>query len=126
MINIDREIVYESHGYRFKNFTILSDDEKRMVLEWRNSADIRKWMLKTDIISYDDHCAFINSLSSRTDKYYWLVFTPEGSPIGVFDIVNVDYENNIAETGDYAKPQRFGDGFYFLRECLFFYFSSFL
>ena len=123
MIEIDKRIVYESHGYKFKNFVCLTEEEKKLVLEWRNSPEIRQWMLNTDIITYQSHCEYIKSLETRTDRYYWLVYTPDNYPIGVFDIVNVDIIRNIAETGDYAKPQKFGDGFYFLRECLFFYFN---
>ena len=123
MIEIDKRKVYESHGYKFKNFVCLTEEEKKLVLEWRNSPEIRKWMFNSDVITYQSHSDYIKSLEKRTDRYYWLVYTPENYPIGVFDIVNVDPIRNIAETGDYAKPQKFGDGFYFLRECLFFYFN---
>lgn len=123
MITIDKRKIYESHGYKFKNFISLSEEEKKLVLGWRNSPEIRRWMRNTDVITYQSHSEFIKSLEKKVDRYYWLVYTPENYPIGVFDIVNVDPIRNIAETGDYAKPQKFGDGFYFLRECLFLYFN---
>lgn len=123
MIKIDRQKIYESHGYKFKNFVCLTEEEKLMVLEWRNSPEIRKWMINSDVISKENHFSYIDSLENREDRYYWLVFKPDDTPIGVFDITSVDRENNIAEIGDYAKPKRFDDGFYFLRECLYFYFN---
>ena len=123
MIEIDRKKIYESHGYKFKNFVCLTEEEKRMVLEWRNSLEIRRWMLNSDTISLENHLVFIEGLNDRSDCYYWLVFKPDGDPIGVFDITNIDREKNLTECGDYAKPKKFDDGFYFLRECLYFYFN---
>ena len=123
MIVIDKDMIYECHGYKFKNFVVLTDDERQMVLEWRNSPEVRKWMLNKEEISYENHCKFIDSLTIENDKYYWLVYAPDQKPIGVFDIIKVDRNENKAESGDYAKPKKFGDGFYFLRECLYFYFN---
>lgn len=123
MIEIDRYKIYESHGYKFKNFVCLTDEEKRMVLEWRNSPEIRKWMINSGEISLENHLAFIDGLRTRSDCYYWLVYKPDGVPIGVFDITKIDRGNNLTECGDYAKPKKFDDGFYFLRECLYFYFN---
>lgn len=123
MIEIDHNKIYESHGYKFKNFVRLTEEEKRMVLDWRNSPEIRKWMLNSGEISLENHLKFIEGLKNRIDCYYWLVYKPDGDPIGVFDITNVDREKNLTECGDYAKPRRFDDGFYFLRECLYFYFN---
>lgn len=123
MIRIDKGKLYESHSYKFKNFICLLEEEKRMVLDWRNSLEIRKWMINRNEINYENHCKFIDSLSLREDIFYWLVYTPDNTPIGVFDIKIIDRDANIAECGDYAKPRKFDDGFYFLRECLFFYFN---
>ena len=33
----------------------LENKDLSTILEWRNHDDIRKWMVNTSIISYDDH-----------------------------------------------------------------------
>ena len=123
MISIEKNKIYESNGYRFKNFILLSVEEKKMVLEWRNSPDIRKWMYNRDEISLQDHFDFIDGLKERDDRYYWLVFDPKGRPMGVFNVVDVDRNNEIAETGNYARPSNLLDSFNFSKEYFNFYFN---
>ena len=126
MINIDRNKIYESHGYKFKNFVLLSLEEKQMVLEWRNTPSVRKWMYNSESIELKDHLSFIENLSQREDKYYWLVTSPSGNYIGVFDITSVDKEKDEAEMGYYLNPspEYMGEGLAFVKECHYFYFFT--
>ena len=55
------------------NFIDLSQDEKKMILEWRNRLDIQKWMYTQNDISLEDHLDFIDSLKTIKDKLYFLV-----------------------------------------------------
>lgn len=73
MITIDKQKTYVSNGWTFKNFVMLSDEEVKNVWQWRNDESIRKWMYNSDIIPWDNHLKFIESLKNREDKYYWLV-----------------------------------------------------
>ncbi len=43
------------------NFIDLSQEEKMMILEWRNKIDIQKWMHTQNDISLEEHLDFINS-----------------------------------------------------------------
>ncbi len=43
------------------NFTDLSQDEKKMILEWRNRLDIKKRMYTQNDISLEYHLDFIDS-----------------------------------------------------------------
>jgi hypothetical protein len=123
MIAIEKYKTYECHDYHFKNFIQLTREEKIVVLNWRNSPDVRKWMYNRDEIDLESHLNFIKGLKERDDKYYWLVFDNMNQPIGVFNVVNIDKENDIAETGTYAKPKNFLDSFNFAKEYLYFYFE---
>lgn len=123
MIEIDRQKIYESHGYKFKNFICLTDEEKRMVLQWRNHKIVRNKMVNKEPISLESHLLYIESLKTRTDCYYWLVYYPDGAPIGVLDLLHVDKENDTAEFGEYLNPDTAGLGFEFLIECNFFIFG---
>lgn len=119
MIQIDRKKIYLSHGFKFKNFVILSEQEKRRVWEWRNDESIRSRMYNTNIISWENHLKFIKVLNNSTDRYYWLIFKGHTS-IGVLDITSYDSTLCRAEIGYYANPKIHGIGFEMLRECFYF------
>ena len=122
MINIDKNIIYKTEKYIFKNFVQLSLEEKLKILDWRNDVSIRKWMYNSDILQLDDHLRFIDSLNWRNDCYYWVVCN-EDDPIGVINITNVDIEQDKAELGYYLVPGLLGEGFFFVRECFYFFFK---
>jgi len=83
------------------NFIDLSVDEKKMVLEWRNHPDTRRWMYTQDEISLENHLNFIESLKTREDKLYFIV-KKDDNYIGVVDFYN--FENNSCEFGLYSNP----------------------
>ena len=120
MIKIDRRKTYESHGYTFKNFVTLSDEEKIMILSWRNHDKVRCMMVNKDIISLEDHLNFINSLSQRDDCYYWLVKDSNGTNLGVLDVIHIDNDRDIGELGYYLNQEETGKGFEFMLECNYF------
>lgn len=124
MIQIDRQKIYESHGYIFKNFVCLTDEEKQMILKWRNHEKVRNMMVNKDLISLEDHLAFIEGLKNRNDCYYWLVLDPSGVNVGVMDIIHVDYSKDEGEIGYYINPDEAGNGFEFMIECLYFAFGQ--
>ncbi len=124
MIKVDKERIYESHGYKFKNFAILSLEEKLMILEWRNSEKVRNVMVHKTIIEEKDHFHFIEGLKQRNDCFYWLVIGKKEEYLGVLDVIHIDYQNNVGEIGYYLNPYEIGNGFYFMIECQYFVFSQ--
>lgn len=115
---------YNSHGFEFKDFITLTSEEKKMVLEWRNTESVRKWMYNKDVISLENHLGFIESLKNREDRYYWLVTSPKGNYIGVLNVTEVNREKDQAEMGLYLNPQSNEFGFDFVRECFYFFFNT--
>lgn len=89
MVQIDIRETYSFGEYSFKNYTMLTEAEKKQMLEWRNHETIRKNMYNTQLIPLENHLAFIESLSSRKDRYYWMV-CENGKPVGSLNIVDVD------------------------------------
>lgn len=85
---------------KFKNFINLTEEEKLLVLEWRNSDRVRLKMANQDIISLESHLSFIESLKTRTDCKYWL-FMIDDVPVGVFDIVDIGPDGKGGVTGSY-------------------------
>ncbi len=91
------------------NFIDLSLDEKKMILNWRNHKDIRKFMYNREIISLDSHLNYINSLKSSKDKRYLLVKQLD-EYIGTIDFTEIDLDKQEGYLGLYAKPNLKGVG----------------
>ena len=114
---------FDVNGYKFIDYTTLTLEEKKMVLDWRNSRNVRRWMYNQDIIPLEDHLNFIKQLADKEDKYYWLVISPQGEPLGSVYIVDVDRIEDISELGLYMRPDSKVFGFDFVRTCFYFYFE---
>ena len=95
------------------------------MLSWRNHEAIRKQMYNTQPITLDSHLEFIESLESRTDRYYWMV-CENGNPVGSMNIVDVDLQKDTAELGYYMAPEFLGggDGIFFIYNILSFVFDE--
>jgi len=101
------------------NFMSLSLKEKKMILEWRNHKNIKRWMYNNVNIALDNHIFFIDSLTYTQDKLYFLV-EKEGSFIGVINFTNIDLKNKITDFGLYSNPYLKGYGAYLLENiCIY-------
>ena len=89
------------------NFTDLSLDEKKMILEWRKHPNIKKWMYTQEDISWENHLKFIDSLTSNKDKLYFVLKENE-EYIGVIDFYN--FKDNSCDIGLYQNPNLKGRG----------------
>ncbi|MGB5965966.1 MAG: UDP-4-amino-4,6-dideoxy-N-acetyl-beta-L-altrosamine N-acetyltransferase [Sulfurimonadaceae bacterium] len=104
------------NGTSLTNFIDLSDNNKLMVLDWRNNEDVRKWMYNSDPISKEEHFAFINTLKINKTKLYYLVSHKENS-IGVIYFTDIDSTSKSAEFGIYSNPYSKGNG-KILMDCI--------
>jgi len=91
------------------NFTNLTLSEKKMVLAWRNHSNVKQWMHNNDLISMENHLAFIDYLKNSHDKIYFLV-KQDDAYIGVIDFSNLDKHHKISEFGLYANVELKGMG----------------
>lgn len=114
-MRIDKQKVYEIGDYTFTNYICLPDNQIRQILEWRNHEDVRRWMLHSNIISYEAHIKYVQSLRTREDVCYWLV-SHRGMPIGAVYLTNICDETDSAELGYYMRPDYInsGEGFDFV------------
>jgi UDP-4-amino-4,6-dideoxy-N-acetyl-beta-L-altrosamine N-acetyltransferase len=125
MIIIDKQKIYKKGEYKFKNFTILSEKEILIILDWRNHLKIRRWMYNNEIIEKRQHFNFINSLKKRDDCFYWLVYEDD-VPYAVVSINNINYLKMEGETGFYINPNNEnGNGFYLLHALYQLLFETF-
>lgn len=72
------------------------------ILEWRNHNNIRKWMMNTSIISYEDHLKWFIHNQNHSDRYFF-VFEYQEQSEGYVSFQKI--ENSRAyEWGFYIKP----------------------
>ena len=83
------------------NFTDLSNDEKKIILEWRNNPNIKKWMYTQSDITLESHLNFIDSLNNSKDKLYFLV-KKEDENIGVIYFTQIE-PNESLHIGIYSN-----------------------
>jgi UDP-4-amino-4,6-dideoxy-N-acetyl-beta-L-altrosamine N-acetyltransferase len=103
------------------NFIDLSQEEKMMILEWRNKIDIQKWMHTQNDISLEEHLDFINSLKTIKDKLYFLV-KKDNIYIGVIDFTQIK-PNESLHMGIYTNPDLKGYGKILLETIIYFSFE---
>lgn len=103
------------------NFTDLSNDEKKIILEWRNNPNIKKWMYTQDDITLESHLNFIDSLNNSKDKLYFLV-KKEDENIGVIYFTQIE-PNESLHIGIYSNPHLKGYGKILLETIIYFSFE---
>lgn len=98
------------------NFLDLTYDEKKMVLDWRNNVNIRKWMYNQNIIELKDHLTFIDNLKTKKDCKYFLV-KEYGVAIGVINFTQI-IKGESLHMGIYTNPNMKGKGKVLLEEII--------
>jgi len=98
MINELKEnpILYKE--YKIINFIYTNEDEKKLILKWRNHDDVRKWMFNKAIISTNEHYNYMQSLQNRPDKLCFLVST-ENEYLGIIEFNEVNLKQKSAYFG---------------------------
>ena len=92
------------NNFIFKNFVKLNENEKKLILKWRNSNRVRLKMNQQDVISLDSHLRWINTLKERRDYEYYLFYV-NNLPAGVFNFANI--KNGECECGSYIGNEDF-------------------
>jgi len=89
MIEKLKETPLSYKSYNLINFIQTNDKEKKLILKWRNSDDVRQWMVNKSIITLEEHYNYIDSLKDKKDKLCFLV-KEEENYLGIveFDEIN--------------------------------------
>ena len=90
-------------------FYELNEEDKLLILNWRNNDKVRKWMYGSEIIEKKHHLKFIEDLKTTQGKQYFLVFK-DMKKIGVIYFIDIDIENGCSKFGLYANPDLKGVG----------------
>lgn len=108
---------FSTENFTFIDFREMDETMSRKVWECRNFPEIRKWMVNTELIPYDSHAKFVESLKYKTDTLYFSVLH-EGKFIGSVNI-HIGFDGE-AERGIYIHPDFWGRK-YAKRICSEFY-----
>lgn len=94
------------------NFTNLTEQEKEMVREWRNSSAIREWMFTDHVITREEHSSFVQGLKEDNKSYYWVVKNKANEYSGVIYLNRIDVKSRNAYLGIYVNPceEKKGEG----------------
>ncbi|MFK7808166.1 MAG: GNAT family N-acetyltransferase [Saprospiraceae bacterium] len=107
----------------FQSFTALNQEEIKLVFQWRNHPDIKKWMFTKTSITIDNHLKFISNLIHQKESYYWLVKDRE-KELGVVSLA----KDKLFGTkwGFYLNPDYFGSGYAvdLIHHALYFFFKK--
>lgn len=98
---------FKTDNFTFLDYTEMDDVMSRRVWECRNLSEIRKWMVNSQNIPFEEHMKYVKSLRREDNTLYFSVLTG-GDFIGS---VNLHIkENGIAERGIYINPDQWGKG----------------
>ncbi len=78
----------------------LEAEDVDRVLQWRNQDHVRRFMFHPDIISHEQHIAWLANTLKRDDADYQIVLF-DGQPAGLADAVNIDADSASCEWGFY-------------------------
>lgn len=95
--------------FYLKNYLNLSNQEKHELLELRNAPFVRENMYHTATINLADHLNWLETLKSRTDCLYWVIFL-DNILVGAIDLTRIDLTNKFAEWGFFIDEKHLGLG----------------
>ncbi len=108
----------------FLNLKYLSEEERLMILDWRNQDRIRKNMVHQEIISKEDHLRYCERLSKQQDCHFYLAFCGD-IPFGVVSYTNFNEKESSGEYGLYVANELPGIGLYIGRLAVSYFFKRF-
>lgn len=114
---------YIRNDFEMQDFTLLVRKDLELIWKWRNDLLIRRWMVNSNPIPYEDHFKFIQSLQTSLTKQQWLV-KKDATPVGVVNITS--QANQPPELGMYVSPTLLGKGIgsWMLENFLYFLFHE--
>lgn len=89
---------------KFVDLTTADLELQLIVRDWRNHPDIRKNMYTDEIITLEQHQAWLNSLKS-TQKTKVYVAYKGASPIGIVSITNINELHKNSDWAFYLNPE---------------------
>jgi UDP-4-amino-4,6-dideoxy-N-acetyl-beta-L-altrosamine N-acetyltransferase len=91
-------------------FSRLGEKQLEQVRTWRNSPDVARFMYNDEEIAPTQHRAWFERISRDPSASYWLIEL-EGNPVGLANVVDLDFARSTASWAFYiADPRTRGKG----------------
>jgi UDP-4-amino-4,6-dideoxy-N-acetyl-beta-L-altrosamine N-acetyltransferase len=109
-------------------FRRLGEAQLEQVRTWRNSPDVARYMYTDQEITADQHRAWFERISRDPSASYWVIEL-EGGPVGLANVVDIDFVRSSATWAFYiAEPRTRGKGVgqyveYCVLNCVFEYWN---
>ena len=88
----------------------LAELDGRRVLDWRNSAEVARYMYGDHRIGDGEHARWLHAALTRDDRRYWIVEL-DGAPVGLANLARIDREAGRCDWAFYlADPATRGRG----------------
>lgn len=75
-------------------------EDASMVLEWRNSESVSKWMLNEQHIEWNGHIRWISNTLQSDACRYWIIVHDE-RPVGIVFLADIDLTSGTCSWGIY-------------------------
>jgi UDP-4-amino-4,6-dideoxy-N-acetyl-beta-L-altrosamine N-acetyltransferase len=89
----------------FKSLTSADKATIELVRTWRNSQDVKRYMLSDHTISPEEHGEYLKGLKKRDDAKAWVVYCGI-EPVGFAQLSRIDRKNRNAEWGVYIGDNK--------------------
>jgi UDP-4-amino-4,6-dideoxy-N-acetyl-beta-L-altrosamine N-acetyltransferase len=91
-------------------FSRLDESQLEQVRTWRNSPDVARFMYTDEMIAPAQHRAWFDRISRDPSASYWVIEL-DGHPVGLANVVDLDFKKNSASWAFYiADPRTRGKG----------------
>ncbi len=87
----------------------IEERDLELVLQWRNSDRIRRYMYRDTIIEMDEHREWYSRLAGNADAVY-LLFEANHTPLGVVNFTDIDRINGRCFWGFYLGEEHLPRG----------------
>lgn len=98
-----------TENFKFVTYTMLTTEQLRVLLDGRNSLEIRKWMYNPDPISWENHLNYVEFLKTRDDRIYWAIFYDD-EIIGSECLNPYESDTKVGVLGTFLFPKFQGKG----------------
>lgn len=89
----------------------IEEKDLALVFKWRNTKNIREYMLQDQLITWQEHCGWFENLQSRNDRAFFLFYIQK-CPVGVISFTDIDAGRRDCSwgfyIGDSAAPKGAG------------------
>ncbi|OCS89632.1 UDP-4-amino-4,6-dideoxy-N-acetyl-beta-L-altrosamine N-acetyltransferase [Caryophanon latum] len=100
------------------NLRRITEQDLNMIMEWRMSPEVTKYMYTDPILTLDGQKKWFEAIQNDDTCRYWIIELDNHLPVGVLNLINIDYINQKCDWGYYlGSLEARGKGLARILEC---------